>query len=139
MLQWRLRDDGYKLYQTPDAKVIHAGETKVRTVVIGSFLIMRYFAPLRAELYHWSPLRRALRVLLTSFAPFYRTARLYVGLVRRRSSYLWTALAGAWVVFVANAGGAAGEAVGLIEGAPVQDPHLLLHVMNAARDGAVTT
>ena len=134
LLQWRLRADGYKLFQTPEVKVEHAGETRMKTIFLGFFLVMRFFAPLRAQIYHWSPLKRALRLLLTPLIPFYRTARLYVSLARRRSPDFWKALPGAWIVFAANIGGAAGEAAGLIGGVPVHDRRFLIHEMNTGRD-----
>ena len=139
LLQWRLRADGYKLLNEPEAKVEHAGETSLRTITIGFYLVMRFFAPVRAEIFHWSPVTRALRLLLTPLAPFYRTARVYLNLARRRSPYFGKALAGVWIVFVANIGGAAGEAVGLLKGVPMHDRRFLIHEMNTERDSPIAS
>jgi GT2 family glycosyltransferase len=134
LLQWRLRADGYKLFQTPEAQVEHATERRIRTIMMGYYLVMRSFAPLRAEIYHWSPLKRALRLFLTPLTPFYRSVRVLVRLARRRSPHFWTALSGAWVIFGAHLGGAVGEAVGLLAGVPVRDRRFLLYEMNTDRN-----
>ena len=136
LLQWRLREDGYKLFQTSAAQIEHATEMALPTIMVGYYWVMRFFAPLRAEIYHWSPLRRLLRLLLTPLAPFYRATRLIVGLARRRSPYFWTALRGAGVMIVAHLGGAAGEAVGLLAGRPPSDHRFLLYEMNTERASA---
>lgn len=132
-LQWRMRADGYKLYHAPDAQVEHSSEGSLRTLMLGYYLVMRSFAPLRAELYHWSPAKRALRLILTPLGPFVRSGRLLWGLARRRSPYFGKALAGVWAVFGAHLGGAAGEAVGLLAGVPTRDRRFLVYEMNAQR------
>ena len=132
-LQWRMRADGYRLYHAPDAQIEHSSEGSLRTLILGYYLVMRNFAPFRAEFYHWSPLRRALRLLLTPLGPFYRSARLLWGLALRRSPYFWKAVMGVWAVFGAHLGGAAGEAVGLLAGVPVNDRRFLIYEMNAER------
>lgn len=133
LLQWRLRADGYKLLHAPEAKVEHASERGLGTIMMGYYLVMRHFAPLRAEIYHWSPVKRALRLLFTPLGPFYRTAKLLVHLARRRSPHFWRALAGAGVVFCAHIGGAAGEAVGLLAGISTHDIRFLKYEMNVDR------
>ena len=133
LLQWRLREDGYKLYQTPEAQIEHASEMTLPTIMIGYYWVMRYFAPVRAEMYRWSPLKRLLRLLLTPTAPFYRTAKVIVGLGRRRSPHFWTALRGMGATFISHLGGAAGEAVGLIRGRPPRDHRFLVYEMNTER------
>jgi len=132
-LQWRMRTDGHKLWHAPDARIEHSSEGNLRTLMFGYYLVMRNFAPLRAELYHWSPLKRALRLIFTPFAPLYRSARLLWILAHRRSSYFWKALAGIWAVLGAHLGGAAGEAVGLLTGVPIHDRRFLIYEMNADR------
>ncbi len=133
LLQWRLREDGYKLYQTPDAKIEHASEMSLPIIMEGYYWVMRYFAPVRAEIYHWSPLKRVVRLLLTPTAPFYRTAKVIVGLGRRRSPYFWTAVRGAGAIFISHIGGAAGEATGLLSGRPPSDHRFLVYEMNTQR------
>jgi len=128
-----MRRDGHRLYHAPDAQVEHSSEGSVRTLMLGYYLVMRRFAPLRAELHHWSPVRRALRLVLVPFGPFYRTARLLWVLGRRRSSYFGKALIGVWAIFGAHLGGAAGEAVGLLNGFPGLDRRFLIYEMNAER------
>jgi GT2 family glycosyltransferase len=134
-LQWRLRADGWRLYHDPEARIEHSSEGNLRTLMRGYYLVMRHFAPLRAEIYQWSPARRALRLLLVPAGPLVRTARLVWALARRRSPYLGKALAGVWAVFGAHLGGAAGEAVGLLAGVPTHDRRFLAYEMNAPRAG----
>ena len=136
LLQWRMCADGYRLYHAPEAKIEHASEGSLRTLMFGYYLVMRHFAPLRAELYHWPPLKRALRLILAPLGPFYRSARLLWGLASRRSSFFWKALAGIWAIIGAHLGGAAGEAVGLLAGVPVHDRRFLIYEMNADRAGS---
>ena len=106
------------------------------TIMHGYYEVMRFFAPVRATLYHWSPLHRLIRLLLTPAMPFYRTAKVVVGLARRRSPHFGTALRGAGVIFVAHVGGAAGEAVGLLAGRPPTDYRFHFYEMNTYRAGA---
>lgn len=132
-LQWRMLADGYKLYHAPDAQIEHSSEGTLRTLILGYYLVMRNFAPLRAELFNWSPIKRTLRLILTPIGPFYRSTRLLWSLARRRSPYFWKAVIGVWAVLGAHLGGAAGEAVGLIAGVPRSDRRFLIYEMNAER------
>jgi len=136
LLQWRLRADGYKLYHEPKAQIDHWSEGHLRTLMFGFYLVMRNFASMRAEEYHWSPTRRALRLTLVPLGSFYRSARLLWGLARRGSADFWKALAGVWAVFGAHLGGAAGEAIGLLADVPSQDRRFLIYEMNANRAGS---
>jgi GT2 family glycosyltransferase len=133
LLQWRLRADGYRFYQTPEARIEHTSEGSLRTLMRGYYLVMRSFAPLRAEHFGWSPVKRGLRLMLTPLGPFYRTSRVLTCLVRLRSSYFWKALSGLWAVWGAHVAGAAGEAVGLLAGISAHDRRFLIYEMNADR------
>jgi GT2 family glycosyltransferase len=132
-LQWRLRADGHRLLLEPGAKIDHRSEAGLATLMRGYYLVMRSFAPLRAEFYHWSPLKRGLRLLFAPFGPMVRSARLLAGLARRRSPYFWKAAAGLWAVFGAHLAGALGEAVGLARGLAAGDTRFLVYEMNADR------
>ncbi len=132
-LQWRLQADGHKLFQAPEAKIDHRSEASLATLMRGYYLVMRSFAPLRAELYGWPLLRRGLRLGLLPFGPLVRSGRLLVSLARRRSPQFWKALAGLWAIAGAHLAGAAGEAVGLIRGIPAGDTRFLIYEMNAER------
>jgi Glycosyl transferase family 2 len=116
VLHTRLRRDGHRLLLEPEAKFEHLNDSSVRSCARGFFLFHRCYGPTRAEVFGWSPARRALYVAATPAVPLYFVARLLYQLARRRPRLIGTALAAIPVMLALQLAGAAGQAAGLLFG-----------------------
>jgi hypothetical protein len=134
VLQWTLTGDGHRIWIAPDAKLRHANETDIVSILKGYFMWNRCFAPLRARVFHWSPAKRLTWIVLSPLIPFVRATKLVAYMTRQRPQVIGKVLRYLPTILVIQAGAAAGQAVGLLFGIGGTDVAFLKYEMNQYRD-----
>lgn len=134
LLQWRLRDQGQRLYLAPIA-FGHRNETSLRSAWNSVYSYHRCFAHLRARAFDWKIGRKLAYGLLSLATPWLRWLRLVkAGL--RNGSRLHQLRGVDWlrVLFLQHAA-AAGQALGLLFGLGSAERRLIDVELNAPRPG----
>ena len=133
LLQWKLAEAGWRLAVEPAVKVAHWNEVEVRAIARGYYLWNRMFAPLRAGLFHWSPLRVFLRCLLLPAVPIVRTIKLGWTALRRSPPMAREFVRALPVILAAQTAAAIGQAAGWILGPGDAETSFLEYELEQAR------
>lgn len=75
VLQWKMIEDGHRLFYEPAAKIAHRNENTVRSICPGAFYWNWCFANVRAEVFEWNFTDKALRIALAPLIPWVRLAK----------------------------------------------------------------
>ena len=116
ILQWQLARDGGRLAVSPEVRISHMNETDIPSLLRGSFLWNRMFAPTRANVFHWSASKRSAWVLFAPLIPFVRSIKLVWEVLNHRREFLWRCVRALPIVLVAHTAAAGGRIVGLVAG-----------------------
>lgn len=116
LLQWKLVEAGSRLAVDPAVTVTHWNEAEVQAISRGYYLWNRMFAPLRSDLFHWSPLRVFIRFLLLPAVPIVRTIKLGLTALRRSPPLGREFMRAIPVILAAQTAAAIGQAAGWILG-----------------------
>ncbi|MCJ7512014.1 MAG: glycosyltransferase [Anaerolineales bacterium] len=116
ILQWKLVEAGGGLAVDPSVKVAHWNEGEVWAIARGYYLWNRMFAPLRASLFGWSPLRVLIRILLLPAVPLVRAVKLGWTALRRSPPMGRACVRALPVILAAQTAAAIGQAAGWILG-----------------------
>lgn len=134
LLQWRLREDGFRFLCDPACKVMHYYETDAATIWRHEWNAQRTFVWNRASFYRWPWWKRLGRFLLAPLIPVIRPLKLLRVVLRDRPNQLGRLLRGLPAMIVStHAACAAGEMTGLLFGPGDGDIRYLYHSVNAWR------
>lgn len=75
VLQWKMMEDGHKLFFEPGAKLAHRNENTVWSLCAGVFYWNWCFANVRAQVFQWSRARKGLRIALAPLIPWVRLVK----------------------------------------------------------------
>src|SRR3954453_10785462 len=114
LLQWKMKQDGHHLLYEPAVRLSHHNENTFRSLSVGVFYWNWCFANIRARVFHWTLLRRAIWITLAPLIPWVRLVRICRNfLLQREVSFL--RFLGEIPFFIAiNYCAAAGQTAGLI-------------------------
>lgn len=115
-LNMKLAADGHRLLLEPAAKVAHANEVRLPSIMRGYYYNTRSMSATRSVEFEWGAATRCVRILLWPLVPVSRLAKLYGYLLRRRRDLLGSAIKWSPVMFLAWTATGLGQAVGLAFG-----------------------
>jgi len=114
VLQWMLLREGHEFLHEPSVKIAHRNENKLSRLCLGAFYWNWCFSNVRARMFKWSPLRKAVWIALSPFMPWVRFARLSVAASRLGFATLVQFTRDAPAIFAVNYSSAAGQVLGLL-------------------------
>jgi hypothetical protein len=127
VLNGRLVADGHRLLLEPAAKVAHANETHMASILRGYYLNTRSMSATRSDEFKWSLAKRWGRILLWPLVPFRRIASLYAAALRSRPDLVGPIVRWTPVMFVAWLATGIGQAMALAFGIGDADRQFLLY------------
>jgi hypothetical protein len=133
LLQWQLAQQGRRLLLDPAVKFAHINETQVSQIVKGYFWWNRHFGMMRAALYRWSTLTKALRVLVAPAVPWVRLLRLLGAIIRRSPHLLPIAARMTPAILVAHSAAVLGLTWGALFGSGGTEASFLDYELNGPR------
>lgn len=134
LLQRRLGRDGYRLLVEPKMKVSHYYETELGLIASGDFQAHRAFGALFPQMSQRPLWRRVLRLLALPVIPWWRTAKLWWIVGRKRPARLGLVLRGIGVILALHHAAASGEFVGTVFGLGQSPERYLDYQLNIPRD-----
>jgi hypothetical protein len=114
VLQWKMTQDGERLFYEPTAKIGHLNETTFLRLCVGVFYWSWCLSNVRAQIFEWSFPRRALRIVLTPLVPWVRLAKSFVGMFPRGPRPVLRFLRDTPFILAINHCSAAGQMAGLL-------------------------
>jgi hypothetical protein len=114
VLQWKMGLDGDQLFNEPTAKMAHRNENTLRSLCVGVFYWNWCFSNIRAQVFQWGFLRRALRIVLAPLIPWVRLVKMFVRVLRLGPSQFAQLVCDIPFVLVVNHCSAAGQVAGLL-------------------------
>jgi len=127
VLNERLVADGHGLLLDPAAKVAHANETEVASILRGYYLNTRSMSATRSDEFQWSLAKRWVRILLWPLVPLRRLAGLYAAALRRRPDLVGAIVRWTPIMLVAWLATGIGQAMALAFGIGDSDRQFLLY------------
>jgi hypothetical protein len=115
-LQWRLAQDGYKLWFDPSVRFAHNNEARPESW-LEYFHWSRYLGATRVAEFHWPLWKRIAYGVLSPVSPWVRLARLGLQVLRRYPQRLWTLVWNTPILIVGLYFATLGQAVGVLFGA----------------------
>jgi Glycosyl transferase family 2 len=83
VLQKKMRDAGYELFQEPAARIAHRNENTMPSLAVGAFYWNWCFSNVRAQVFEWSLPHKAFRVAVAPLIPWFRLAKLCLSMPRQ--------------------------------------------------------
>jgi Glycosyl transferase family 2 len=114
VLQWKMQQDGHRLFYEPGAKIAHRNENTFSSLAFGAFYWNWCFSNIRAEIFKWSFLRRTAWVLASPLIPWVRLARLFARVVARGHVPVFQFMRDIPFIVGVSHCSAAGQVVGLL-------------------------
>lgn len=125
VLNMKLVADGERLLVQPSAKIAHANESSLSSILRGYYLLNRSIAATRAELFSWGWSKKLARALLWLLVPARRLLGLVRYLARKKRKWLPAALAWTPVMALAWTATGLGQAMGCLFGIGASDKDFL--------------
>lgn len=114
VLQWKMMEDGHRLFYEPAAKMAHRNENGVGRLCVGIYYWNWCFANARAQVFEWGVARKALRITLAPLIPWVRLARTTLLVSRRGRRHFMQLLRDIPAILLIGHCSAAGQVAGLL-------------------------
>lgn len=75
VLQWKMQQDGYRMFYEPSVTMAHKNENTFRSLAVGVFYWNWCFSNVRAHMFEWNWVRRAIWIALAPLIPWVRVAK----------------------------------------------------------------
>lgn len=114
VLQKKMRDAGYELFQEPAAKIAHRSENTMPSLAVGAFYWSWCFSNVRAQVFRWSFLHKAFRIAAAPLVPWFRLAKLSLSMARQGKAAMLQFLLDIPYILAIHHCSVAGQVAGLL-------------------------
>jgi GT2 family glycosyltransferase len=115
VLQWKMQQDGYRMFYEPGATMAHNNENTFRSLSVGVFYWNWCFSNVRAQMFKWSLFRRVAWIAATPLMPWVRLIRICRRSSKHGARAFMQFLADAPFIFGISHFAAAGQLIGLVK------------------------
>jgi hypothetical protein len=114
VLQKKMREAGYELFQEPDARMAHRNENTMPRLAVGAFYWNWCFSNVRAQVFEWSLAHKAFRIAVSPLIPWFRLAKLALSMLRQEKAVMLQFVLDLPFIIVIHHSSIAGQVAGLL-------------------------
>ena len=114
VMQWKMKQDGYRFLYEPGVKLAHRNENSFRSLAVGVFYWNWCFSNIRARMFNWGIFRRAVWFAALPLLPWVRASRIARRMWSRGYQPFFQFLRDVPFVLAIGYCSAAGQAAGLV-------------------------